>query len=116
MTSKKLLIINGWFLVIMGVLLVLMTLVGRFAGNGMFAILQERSIGAIGMFEGFTLAGLFGVVFLRVAKSIEELKFWNLPAGGIHLTLGTANVIFWSDTFVAVGAEVPGTAVTSVHF
>ena len=116
MTRKRILTINGWFLVIVGFLQAIMTIVGRFTGNGMLKQLHKEPLGAIGMFEGFMLAGLFGIAFIRTAKTIDKLRFWNIIACLIHFTLGTANIIFWTDMFVAIDAQVPGTIATILHF
>lgn len=116
MTQKKILIINGWFLVIVGFIQAIMTMIGRFTGKGILKQLHEEPLGAIGMFEGFMLAGLFGIVFIRTAKKTDKFRFWNLLACFIHLTLGTANIVFWMDTFVAIDAQIPGTIATVLHF
>ena len=116
MARQRLLTINGWFLVIVGFLQAIMTIIGRFTGNGILKRLHNDPLGAIGMFEGFMLAGLFGIVFIRMAKTTDKLKFWNLLACFIHLTLGTANIVFWTDTFVAMDAQIPGTVATTLHF
>jgi|GEM_PF-1864693 len=116
MTRQRLLTINGWFLVIVGFLQAIMTIIGRFTGNGILKQLHNDPLGAIGMFEGFMLAGLFGIVFIRMAKTTDKLRFWNLLACFIHLTLGTANIVFWTDTFVAMDAQIPGTIATVLHF
>ena len=116
MTQQRLLTINGWFLVIVGFLQAIMTIIGRFTGNGILKQLHNDPLGAIGMFEGFMLAGLFGIVFIRMAKTTDKLRFWNLLACFIHLTLGTANIVFWTDTFVAIDAQIPGTIATILHF
>ena len=116
MTRQKLLTINGWFLVLVGFLQAIMTIIGRFTGNGILKELHNDPLGAIGMFEGFVLAGLFGIVFIRMARTTHKLRFWNLLACFIHLTLGTANIVFWNDTFVAMDAQIPGTAATILHF
>nr|WP_299345160.1 hypothetical protein [Allomuricauda sp.] len=116
MTRQRILAINGWFLVIVGFLQAIMTIVGRFTGNGILKQLHDEPLGAIGMFEGFILAGLFGIVFIRAAKMTDKLRFWNLLACFIHLTLGTANMVFWTDTFVAIDAQIPGTIATILHF
>ena len=116
MTRQRLLTINGWFLVIVGFLQAFMTIIGRFTGHGILKQLHNDPLGAIGMFEGFMLAGLFGIVFIRMAKTTDKLRFWNLLACFIHLTLGTANIVFWTDTFVAMDAQIPGTVATILHF
>ena len=116
MTRQRILTINGWFLVIIGFLLAVMTLLGRFTGNGILGRLHEEPLGAIGMFEGFTLAGMFGVVFIRTARKCDNLRFWNRLACVIHLTLGMANLVFWTDLFVAIDARIPGTIATILHF
>ena len=113
---QRLLTINGWFLVIVGFLQALMTIIGRFTGNGILKQLHDEPLGAIGMFEGFMLAGLFGIVFIRTAKKADKLRFWNVLACFIHLTLGTANLVFWTDLFVAIDAQIPGTVATILHF
>ncbi|MCB0279730.1 MAG: hypothetical protein KDD94_09525 [Calditrichaeota bacterium] len=116
MTRQKILTINGWFLVMVGFLQAIMTLVGRFTGNGLLRQLHNEPLGAIGMFEGFMLAGFFGIVFIRTARTTDKLRFWNLLACFIHLTLGIANIVFWTDTFVAINAQIPGTVATIFHF
>lgn len=116
MISQKILTINGWFLVVVGFLQASMTIVGRFLGNGILKQLNNEPLGAIGMFEAFMLAGLFGIVFIRTAKASDKLSFWNLLACFIHFTLGTANIVFWTDIFVAIGAQIPGTIATILHF
>lgn len=116
MIKQKILTINGWFLVIVGFLQASMTIVGRFMGNGILKQLNNEPLGAIGMFEAFMLAGLFGIVFIRTAKTSDKLSFWNLLACFIHLTLGTANLVFWTDIFIAIGAQIPGTIATILHF
>ena len=116
MTRQRILAINGWFLVIVGFLQAIMTIVGRFTGYGILKQLHVDPLGAIGMFEGFMLAGLWGIVFIRTAKTTDTLRFWNLLACFIHLTLGTANIVFWTDTFVAIDAQIPGTIATILHF
>lgn len=113
---RRVLVINGWFLLFVGFLMAGMTLVGRYTGNGVLKLLHEQPLGAIGMFEGFVLAGLFGIVFIRVSTTLAELRFWNLVACSVHLILGTANLVFWSDAFVPMGAEVPAGIVTVFHF
>lgn len=116
MTRQRILTINGWFLIIVGFLQAIMTIIGRFTGNGILKRLHDEPLGAIGMFEGFMLAGLFGIVFIRTAMKTDKLRFWNLLACFIHLTLGTANIVFWADMFVAIDAQIPGTIATILHF
>ena len=116
MTGKKILTINGWFLVAIGFSQAANGLLGHFGGIGLFKILDHLPIGTIGIFEAHFLAGVMGIIFIRAAKKQSGLKFWNLTACGIHLVLGTSNLIFWADTFVILHAEIPGLVATIIHF
>lgn len=93
-----------------------MTIVGRFTDNGLLKQLYYEPLGAIGLFKGFILAKLFGIVFIRTAKAIDKLRFWNLLVCCIHLTLVTANIIFWTEPFVVIEAKIPGAIATILHF
>lgn len=103
------------FLIVMGTGMAAMALLGRFAAIGVFAQLHKEPIGAIGIFEGFALAAVLGICFVRISRKKESLRPWNMTAMVVHIILASANVIFWNDLFVAIGAEIPGIIITGVH-
>lgn len=116
MAPKRILTINGWFLAAAGLYLASNDLLGRFLGIGVFKILNEAPLATIGFFEAHMLAALFGIAFIWTARTQSDLKFWNFLAAALHLSLGTANLLFWADTFTVLEAETTATVATIIHF
>ncbi|MCK4665460.1 hypothetical protein KAU33_01840 [Candidatus Dependentiae bacterium] len=92
-TSKIVIQIYGWFLMVIGVLILLV-----FCGVGLGALFSGESEGVaaglifmvIGFFIGL-FVGAIGFISLKAAKAIEERKNWGRIFGIILAILSVAN-------------------------
>ena len=110
---RTLLRVNGVFLVVVGGVQVVSELMSHYAGAGLYAPVFEDSHYTIGWVENHGLAFLIGLLFLTVAGR-DGRRFWHVFAMGVHLLLGTANLVFWS-SFVHFGVVPMGIAATIAH-
>jgi hypothetical protein len=65
----------------------------------------------IGFIEAHGLAFIIGVLLWRAAP----MRLWHLTAAGVHVLLGTANLVFWP-IFVAADALWAGYVTTTLHW
>ena len=111
-TARRLLIADGAFLVVMGLLGLAWDVASYASGVGPFGSAFQSDPRVIGLIEAHGLAVLVGVAALAHANACKP--FWHLHLAATHTLLGTANLIFFQ-MFTAVGAEPAGAAVTAAH-
>jgi hypothetical protein len=111
---RRLLLVNGVFLVVVGGVQVTFELAAYFGGAGPYGDLFKESPYAIGWVEAHGLAFLIGVMLIGVAAR-DGRRFWHVFAAAVHTLLGVANLVFW-DSFVVFGMVPMGIAATAVHF
>lgn len=91
-----------------------MDLLGYFAGVGAWKALFWHNPLAVGIVEAHGLAIILALVLLRHAP-VADTRQWHLVALGLHLLLGTCNLIFWQ-VFVNVDGLPLGIVTTLYHF
>ena len=111
---KAVLYANGTFLTLMGGFFAIFDLLSYFFGAGPLGQMVYQEGLAVGLFEAHGLAFIFGLLLLRAAR-YEPRPLWHLTGAGVHLLLGTSNLLFWAFVIEqnAVGAEI---VVTSIHW
>jgi hypothetical protein len=105
--------VNGGFLALIGAAQVTFELLSHYAGAGIYGPDFEGSPYTIGWVENHGFALLVGVLFIAVAAA-DGRRFWHLFAVGVHVLLGTANVLFWS-SFAAFDVVAMGLFATVAH-
>jgi len=111
---KALLYANGIFLTLMGGPFVVFDLLSYFWGSGPLGQ-QFYAVGyAVGFVEAHGLAFILGLLLLRAARW-EPVAFWHLLGAGIHLLLGSCNLLFWP-FIVAMDVVMIEIVITSLHF
>lgn len=114
---QKILAVNGYILLLVGLAQVALGLLAYFFGAGPLQKLFESIPMAILPFtEAFALAALFGIVFIKESKKFGYSTFWNKLACTIHLILGSCNLMFWPFFTSAQNLIIPGIAATILHF
>jgi len=94
--GKRLLLADATFLLVAGGMSFLLELLGHFANIGPFARMFYGSSYTIGFVEAHGLAVLTALLLYRASAS-NQRHFWHLYAAGVHVLLGSANVLFWGD-------------------
>ena len=105
--------LDGGFLALVGGLQIVFELLSHFMNTGPWGHIFTDSPYTIGFVEAHSLALLIGLLFLRVAAPNPQ-PHWHLFAGGVHLLLGGANLLFW-DSFVQFGLVAPAVVATFFH-
>ena len=114
---QKILALNGYILLLVGLVQVVFGLLAYFSGVGPLQKLFESIPLAILPFtEAFALAALFGIVFIRESKASGYSTFWNKLAFTIHLILGSSNLVFWPFFTSTQDLKIQGIAATILHF
>jgi hypothetical protein len=111
---KAVLYVNGAFLALMGGLFGIFDLLSYWFGSGPLGELYFNVPMTVGLFEAHGLALILGLLLLRAARS-QPSAIWHLVGAGIHILLGSSNLIFWSLFLIwdVVTAEI---VVTSIHW
>jgi hypothetical protein len=103
---------NAIFLLVASVVAFIADIAGSFFAAGPVAgLFAETPYLAIGSTEAHGLAFILGVLLWRVPSE----RAWHLTAAGIHLLLGSCNLLFW-DIFVAGDVLVVGYVTTALHW
>jgi hypothetical protein len=110
--GKTLLLVNGLMLGATGFVQSNFDLAGSFLGLGPMGGYLHGKADTVGFFEAHLLAFILAVLILVHRKS--EGATWNWTAAGIHLLLGSANLMFWQ-IFVDAGQLPLGIISTSAH-
>lgn len=105
---------NGAFLTLIGGPFAIFDLLSYFWGIGPLGTLFHNVGNTVGLFEAHGLAFILGLLLLRAARW-EPVARWHLLGAGIHLLLGTSNLLFWS-FIVAMNAVAAEIVVTVIHF
>ena len=105
---------NGAFLTLMGGPFAIFDLLSYFWGIGPLGTLFHTVGNTVGLFEAHGLAFILGLLLLRAAHGEPDAR-WHLLGAGIHLLLGTSNLLFWA-FIVAMGAVTAEIVVTAIHF
>lgn len=110
---KTLLLMDGLFLTGMGGAFAIFDLWSYFLGGGPIGQLLYNLPYTVGFFEAHGLAFILGLLLLR-ARREDPARLWHLVGAGIHLLLGSANLLFWP-LAVQWDAEAPEMVVTTIH-
>ncbi len=109
---KALLVANAIFLLVASTGGMIADLAGAFAGIGpQRGVLGPAPYAAIGFVEAHGLAFIIGVLLWRA----EPARSWHLTASGVHILLGTSNLVFWQ-IFVATDMLAMGWVTTTLHW
>src|SRR5690349_15270520 len=92
---KAVLYANGAFLAVMGGLFGAFDLLSYLFGGGPLGELYFNVPITVGLFEAHGLACILGLLLLRAAR-LQPSAVWHLVGAGIHILLGSSNLIFWS--------------------
>jgi hypothetical protein len=74
-------------------------------------VVAGRPYAGVGFIEAHGLALIIGILLVRA----EPLRLWHLTAAGVHLLLGTANLVFWQ-IFTVADILAAGYITTSLHW
>jgi hypothetical protein len=115
-TRRLVLRANAVFLVVASMGALLMDIAGIFFARGPQSRVLHRvpnglPFEGVGFIEAHGLALIFGITLWRVTPS----RSWHLTAAGIHLLLGTANLVFWQG-FASADMLMVGYVTTSMHW
>jgi len=111
---KVVLYVNGAFLTLMGGPFAIFDLLSYFWGIGPLGATFHHVGNTVGLFEAHGLAFILGLLLLRAARW-EPVARWHLLGAGIHLLLGTSNLLFWS-FIVAMDAVTAEIVITAIHW
>jgi hypothetical protein len=115
MTAKarlRILRANALFLLAASTGGLIMDILGSFFARGPEAAIVAAAPGSgIGFIEAHGLAFILGTLLWRAAS----VRRWHLTAAGIHLLLGTANLVFWP-FFIATDSLAMGYVTTGFHW
>ena len=111
---RAVLLINGAFLTFVGGAFAIFDLLSYFWGSGPLEKMFYNIPYTVGLFEAHGLAFLMGLILLRAARW-EPTARWHLLGAGIHLLLGTSNLLFWS-FIVTMGVVTAEIATTALHW
>jgi hypothetical protein len=112
--KKKVLLIDGYFLAVMGTAAGVIDMVGYFTGKGPFGKIYYQNSNTIGGFEAHFLAVIIGIILIGKSKSVETGFFCKM-AIAIHLVLGSSNLI-WFQVFYDTNTLPMGIITTFTHF
>ena len=113
---QKVLLANGVFLILAGLVLGSLSLLGHFLSAGPFQepLHQAMPLAALFFIEDFGLALVTEIIFLKVSQT-DYPRFWNILASCLHLFMGTANIAFWAFFTTFQSFTIPGIAATIAH-
>ena len=111
-SARRVLRLDGAFLLIVGLLAMALELRGHFLGSGPLAHLAGSPF-TIGGFEAHGLAAILGVQLLVHARDPQP-RPWHGLGLAVHLLLGGANLAFWP-SFAAQGLLAMGVVTTACH-
>jgi len=113
--AKTMLLLDGFFLLAVGLVSAIAELMSHFWGNGLHGARFFESPYTLGFFEAHGLALLVGLLLMRAAnRNAKEQRFWHGFAATIHLFLGGSNLLYWI-SFVALDFVAQGAIVTIIH-
>src|SRR3712207_6550220 len=112
MRSSIVLAGGALFLGSAGAIQVALEALAYFAGVGPYARVFGGSPYTIGFIEAHVLAVLIAGALARAARAPTTGS--HVFAAGVHLLLGSANVLFWP-AFVTFGIAAQGAVVTGLH-
>jgi hypothetical protein len=102
---------NAVFLLLASVAAFCADVAASFFGAGPeAALLGSQPFLAIGAMEAHGLAFILGLLLWRAAPE----QAWHLTAAGIHILLGTCNLLFW-EIFVVGNMLAVGYVTTALH-
>lgn len=87
--------VHGIFLLILGIVMAMQTLLGSFMGIGVLLFIKGDPLRSVGLFEAYLLAALIGGILIILSGKIYA-KEWHLLAAIVHLILFSTNLIFWN--------------------
>lgn len=111
---KTLLYVNGLFLTVTGSFFAIADLLSYLWGSGPLGAMLYNVGHTVGLFEAHGLAFILGLLLLRAARW-EPVAHWHLVGAGVHLLLGTSNLLFWA-FIVQMGAVTVEIVITAIHF
>lgn len=114
--ARRILLLNGLFLLVAGGGALILDLVAYFTGGGLFGPSIAQMPGAsVGFVEAHGLAAIIGWLLLRAARQARVEPIWCATALAVHLLLGSANLVFWQDAFVRFDLFPMGVVTTACH-
>jgi hypothetical protein len=110
--SRRVLQLDGAFLLLSGGVAMIMETVGHFFGAGPLAH-TNGSPYTIGGFEAHGLAVIFAVLLIRAALQPDR-RLWHRVGLVVHLLLLGSNLLYWS-SFVQLDLVAVGVVTTVLH-
>ena len=110
--SRRILQLDGGFLVLAGGAAMIIETVGHFFGVGPFAQTKESPY-TIGGFEAHGLAIIFAILFIHAAR-LADRALWHRVGLSVHLLLAGSNLLYWS-SFVQLNVIAMGVITTVLH-
>ena len=110
--SRKVLQLDGVFLLLAGGSAMIIETIGHFLGAGPFAQ-TKGSPYTIGGFEAHGLAIIFAILLIRAA-SLPDRALWHRVGLVVHLLLGCSNLLYWP-SFAQMNAVPTGVITTVLH-
>ena len=110
--NARLMLVNG--IVVGGVAVVQMNLdvLGYYFGVGPTGPVMLNNLDAIGYTEAHGLAAILSLLF--ILRRHDGWTGWHAVAGGMHLLLGTCNIVFWP-IFTTTDLVPMGIGATVMH-
>lgn len=105
--------IHGIFLLCLGLMMTMQTILGSFYGLGILKFIEGDALRSVGLFEAYLLAGFSGAILIVLSGKHYE-KEWHLLAATLHLILFTTNLLFWR-AYALAGIVTIGYASTTAH-
>lgn len=111
--AKTILRVHGLFLVTLGIIMTIQTLMGTYKGLGILRFTLHDPLKSVGLFEAYLLAAFSGfVLFLHSGKHYR--KIWHVLAASVHLILLVTNLLFW-EAYSLADIVLVGYVSTSAH-
>jgi hypothetical protein len=110
--NSRLLLVNGLAVGAVALLQINLDVLGYFFGLGITGPALVGNIDAIAYTEAHGLAGILSLLF--ILRRNDGWAGWHATAAGMHLLLGTCNIVFWP-VFTTWGLVPMGIGATLMH-
>lgn len=104
---------HGWFLAVLGTLLLARAVNGHLHGTGMFAFLAQNDVAAIGFVEAYGLVAIAGAA-IALGSTSPRRRPLHLVAAALHAFLAAINLCHWR-FYAALNMGAAGYASTAMH-
>jgi len=112
--TNRVLLIHGYFLVIVTLVNTVASLYGMKTGEGMFGFLKEMPFSEVGFFQAYMLMMIVGIVLILNAKSEQSWKY-DLLSVVAHLVPLTALFMLKGEVQQIMGVKI-FIASAAIHF